>query len=228
MTVETVVSALALPPDCRVDRRVPKTLWPSELREAVETDIAELRWLAVLKPANTGVPAGPEVLELQVIAAALAPAAKPARAAQRLHRAVPYPVVLVLQQQTSIALSLVTGPDDPITCSLDDDQCTADWLATLGLAHQPRATLAAVYAAWVAALEALRAARITGHLDPPAAAPAGAAARRQALADHDRLEREIARLRAQAAKEKQIGRRAEMNLRLQRLQSEFAAARAKL
>lgn len=56
MTVEAVVSALALPPDCRVDRRVPKTLWPPELREAVETDIAELRWLAVLKPANTGVP----------------------------------------------------------------------------------------------------------------------------------------------------------------------------
>jgi hypothetical protein len=50
--------------------------------------------------------------------------------------------------------------------------------------------------------------------------PEQAAARRQALADYERLDGEISRLRGQAVKEKQMARQVEVNLRLQALQAE--------
>jgi hypothetical protein len=40
-----------------------------------------------------------------------------------------------------------------------------------------------------------------------------------ALAEHERLTREIAGLRARAAKEKQLNRRVELNLEIKRLES---------
>jgi len=52
--------------------------------------------------------------------------------------------------------------------------------------------------------------------------------RRIALIEHQRLEAEAARLRAQAGKESQIAKRVDQNLALQRLQVELAAVRARL
>jgi hypothetical protein len=55
-----------------------------------------------------------------------------------------------------------------------------------------------------------------------------AALRRDALQECARLDAEIARLRATAAKEKQMSRRVELNLELKRVEAAQAAARAKL
>ena len=60
---------------------------------------------------------------------------------------------------------------------------------------------------------------------PLAADPAGQEARRQALADHSRLQRDIAALRAQAGKEKQVNRRVELNLEIKRLEAELGRTR---
>ena len=74
---------------------------------------------------------------------------------------------------------------------------------------------------------ALQAARLTGTYQADTT-PEQAAARWQALADCARLENEIDRLRAQAAKEKQLARQVELNLTLKRIQAELAAARRQL
>ena len=58
----------------------------------------------------------------------------------------------------------------------------------------------------------------------------------QGLADHERealracqrLEQEAARLRSQAAKERQIAKQVDLNLALQRLQADLNEARARL
>ena len=62
----------------------------------------------------------------------------------------------------------------------------------------------------------------------PSDSPASAALRREALAACARLEAEIGRLRAAAAREKQMARQVALNLELKRLQGAHAAARAKL
>ena len=52
--------------------------------------------------------------------------------------------------------------------------------------------------------------------------------RQGALQECSRLGREIARLRATAAKEKQMARRVDLNLELKRLEAALAAAHANL
>ena len=74
---------------------------------------------------------------------------------------------------------------------------------------------------------ALHAARVTGAFAVATNAE-HAAVRREALRECTRIEGEIARLRAAAAKEKQIARQVELNLELKRVEAAQAAARANL
>ena len=97
----------------------------------------------------------------------------------------------------------------------------------LALTHQPRATLHALYQGWMDAVQALRAARVTGVFSIPASAME-AADRAAALQEYRRLETRIADLCAAAGKEKQIARQVEMNLELKRLRTDRDAARARL
>lgn len=71
--------------------------------------------------------------------------------------------------------------------------------------------------------EAQSAAQVTGVFQP-AVEPAVADRRRAALADYQRLTREIAVLRARAGRETQLNRRVEMNLELKRLEGALALA----
>src|SRR5262249_32455462 len=72
--------------------------------------IEDLRWVAALKPTTVGVPeykdAVREYLEIAVLSLDLRPAAKSKRLTELVHRAVPYPVVLVSEQQSKISFSL--------------------------------------------------------------------------------------------------------------------------
>lgn len=101
------------------------------------------------------------------------------------------------------------------------------FVQSLAIARQPQASLHALYQGWIECVQALHAARRTGSYQA-AATPEQAAARRQALADCQRLEGEISRLRTQTAKEKQLARQVELNLTLKRIQAELAAAQQQL
>jgi hypothetical protein len=250
MTAADVITALALPPESRVDQRVPKKLLvehgaPTTAdKRQINDGIEELLWIAALKPTTIGVPeyrdATHEVLEMVVLSLALRPEAKTARIVELIHRAIPYPVLLVTEQANTVSLSLASKrlaqneagrmvlDEAPVTCSLDaSTEPAADWLAGLSLAEQPRAHLLALYQGWITCLEAFQAAKITGRV-ALAADPVAQKARRNALADHARLRRDIIGLRAQAEKEKQVNRRVELNLELKRLEAELAEAKEEL
>lgn len=255
-----VVAALCLPDSARVDQRVPKKLLlengaPTASDKRLITDaIEEIQWLAALKPNTIGVPsyrdAQREYLEVTVLGLTLRGTVKPAslaRLAELMHRAVPYPVLLLVQGQ-ALTLSLahkrwaqneagkVVLDGDPVLASLphatEDTAAVEDAIApeierafvqSLSIARQPQTTLHALYQGWMERVWALQAARLTGTYQADTT-PEQAAARWQALADCERLENEIGRLRAQATKEKQLARQVELNLTLKRIQAELAAA----
>ena len=75
--------------------------------------------------------------------------------------------------------------------------------------------------------EAHAAARLTGSFTRAPDATA-AERRRTALAEHDRLTREMTTLRARAGKETQLNRRVELNLQLKQLESRLAAQKMAL
>lgn len=266
MTLDELVVALALPGSCRVDQRVPKKLLiengaPTAADKRLISDaIAEIQWLAALKPTTVGVPEyrdeQREYLEIAVLSVTLRGSVElgdPAQAqpvahrpvntlrlAELVHRAVPYPVLLLLQTPSGLALSLahkrwaqnegdkMVLDGDIVSVELGSD-LTADhpFAQAMALHRQPQANLLAVYGGWVATIQALQAARHTGSFKL-ALTPEQVEARRRALQDCQRLELEAVRLRAQAEKEKQMARQVDLNLALQRVLADLAAARAAL
>ena len=123
MTAQDLIAALDLPDSCRVDQRVPKKLLiengapnASDKRQ-INDGIEDIVWLAALKPNTIGVPEYRddvrEYLEIAVLSVTLkatagimATAAKSARLAELVHRAVPYPMILLLKSEQNLVLSL--------------------------------------------------------------------------------------------------------------------------
>ncbi|CAJ2906097.1 Uncharacterised protein [Burkholderia pseudomallei] len=107
--IDDVVSALALPDRARVDQRVPKKML-AQHGAATATDrrlltdgIEELQWIAALKPGTVAIPEyradGREYLEVAVLGmlvrATHGKTSQLLRLAELVHRAVPYPVLLI-------------------------------------------------------------------------------------------------------------------------------------
>lgn len=248
MNVGDVIAALDLPRSARVDQRVAKKLLvengaatPTDKRH-INEGIEELTWVAALKPHTIGVPAFRddirEYLEIAVLTLDLRPDAKSARLVELVHRAIPYPLLLVSAKAASLAISAAhkrQAQNEAGKVVLDQTVVVAEVpvngdggsLPPLGLLSQPRTNLWTLYQGWLECLEAVQAAKITGRTTLTSDATA-AAARRTALAEHERLTKQIAAIRSQAERETQVPRRVELNLELKSLEAALAAATAKL
>ena len=251
MTADEAIAALDLPAAARVDRRVPKTLLlehgaPTAAdKRSINAGIEQILWVAALKPTTIGVAAYRddvrEYLEIAVIRVGLRAGAKPPRLIELLHRAVPYPVFALTELGERVNLSLahkrwsqgeagkavLQGEPVAVDIPRDGDPHGPALVAAMGLGRQPRVSLLALYQGWVDVLLALEAARRTGRFEIPEVAERRAA-RREALRDCARLEAEMARLRAAAAKEKQMARQVELNLELKCAEAARAVALAQL
>jgi len=250
MKASLLLDALDLPASAMVDKRVPKSMLhehgaPTAAdRRQINEGIEHLVWVAALKPTTIGVAEFRdelrEVLEIAVLQLTLRAAAKGGRLIELVHRAVPYPVLLIADQCSNASLSLAQKrwsqaeagktvlEGDVVTVEWDAEQDDERWPAfrkALGLCQQPRTNLEALYQGWIDTLLALEAARVTGAFSVPTN-PEQSGLRRKALQECTRLAREISRLRATAAKEKQMARRVDLNLELKRLEAAQAAAHA--
>jgi len=252
MSASAIIAALALPPEARVDERVPKKMLVEQSdptaadRRQILQRIDELLWLAALKPSNIGVAEYRDqarvYLEIAVLTVALRPTVRAPRLTELIYRAIPYPVVLVTSQGGEVSLSLahkrfsqneagatvldgavIASPPIGTHATTASERLEIRFLESLPLAAQPRVHLCAVYQGWVERVEALQAARITGRF-VLAANSEVAADRRTALVEYDRIQREITSLRAHAEKETQINRRVDLNLEIRRLEGELAVA----
>ncbi len=261
MNLTDIVNALCLPDGARVDQRVPKKLLlengaPTAADKRLIADtIEEIQWVAALKPNTIGVPDYRdelrEYLEIAVLAVTLRSQpvqdkikpANAARLAELMHRAVPYPVLLLLYSGQSMTLSLahkrwaqnetskVVLDGDMVSMSLPEDAPSLDALPAffqaITLTCQPRSSLFALYQGWMDSVQALLAAKLTG-MFKAAEGPEQATIRRHALQECARLELEATRLRTLATKEKQLARQVELNIALKRVLVQLAAAREQL
>jgi hypothetical protein len=245
LAVAPVIAALALPAESQVEQRVPKKMLleqdapTSADRRAIRDGIESILWVAALKPTNVGVPAYRddmrEYLEIAVLTLTLRGNTKGARIAELIHRAIPYPVVLVTESGGGCMVSLAHkrwSQGEAGKVVIEDVQCTppfqpdepseteAAFFASLVVAGLPRANLFVLYQGWIDRVLGLTAAGITGHFAlPGAAAPAGAVV--EDVEAHRVLERELIALRARASKERQINRRVELNLEINRREAEM-------
>jgi hypothetical protein len=248
---DAIVVSLALPVSCRVDQRVPKKMLAEHSgattadRRLLIEGIAEAHWLAALKPTTMAVPAWQdevrEYLELAVLTVELranhAQGAQRRRLSELVHRAVPYPVLLLVLTSDVVELSLahkraaqneagrIVLDGEMVSLILGEEQPVPEGLLTaLATDRQPFQHLMAFYQGWIDTVIAAHAARVTGRF-VAATTPAHAASRLFALREYQRLEQEASRLRALAAKEHQIAKRVEYNLALQKVQARLLAAK---
>ena len=115
MNTSDLLAALDLPAGSRVDQRVPKKLLlengaPTTADKRLINDgIEELLWIAALKPTTISVPEYRddvrEYLEIAVLRLSLRAEAKATRLVELVHRAVPYPLLLLTEQGERTGLS---------------------------------------------------------------------------------------------------------------------------
>lgn len=251
MTGDEIITALDLPAAARVDRRVPKSLLlergavTAADKRRISVGIEQIHWVAALKPTTIGVTAHRdevrEYLEIAVLRLALRPDAVVSRLIELLHRAVPYPVLALTELGDCLNLSLAHkrwSQGEAQKSVLDGEMVSTDipqkkdphgsaFSAAMALGQQPRVSLLALYQGWIDTVLALQAARLTGSF-VMLPTTESRVARTDALRECNRLEAEGARLRAAAAREKQMHRQVKLNLELKRIEAAWAAALARL
>lgn len=247
MTAAAVIAALNLPAVARVDQRVPKKLLlengaPTAAdKRLINESIEAIQWLAVLKPATCGVPEFRnelrEYLEIAVLHVTLREPGKDARLIELLHRAVPYPVLLLVERGSSVSVSLahkrhalkeadkvvLEGGSVAVGLPAEDRSIHTAFLQAMDLARQPRSTLYALYQGWQDTVLALQAALLTGAFTLLDSAER-AQQRREALHVSIALQGQIDSLRGAAAKASQMARQVELNLQIRKLESELKQA----
>lgn len=248
-SILAIIDALGLPPEARVDARVPKKLLveqgapTSADKRAIQDGIDELQWLAALKPNTVAIPAfkdeNHDYSEIAIMTADFRPEARAARLTELIHRAIPYPVLLITTGSAGVAVSVapkraaqnegdkvvvervvIAGNIDP----RDQPGPERAFLESLVLERQPSRDLSTVYDGWLARIEALVAARLSGSYVVKDDS-GDIDRRRAALEEHSRLAREVAQLRTQAARAKQISQRVDLNQKIKAI--EAAIDRAK-
>ena len=243
-----LVDALALPPASRVSHRVPKKRLvehgapTASDRKLIESSIEELHWVAALKPSTTGIlPFKDETHdygEIIVFAATLRNDARISRIVELIHRAVPYVLVLCIRYRGTSRLALAHKRASQASAGaivVEDIRCTAaiddtfhpgvakEFICSLAFSEQPSGSLFELYQGWLDRVVALEVAALTGAFNLTRTKDRYTA-RRRALAEYCRIEREIGLLRAQAGRESQIARRVDLNLAINRLVAELAIA----
>lgn len=240
--VDRIISALDLPLRARVDARVPKNMLVEQGaptaadKRAIQVGIDEMQWVATLKPNTVAIPAftdeSHDYSEIAIIAAAFRLEARGARLTELIHRAIPYPVLLITTGSAGVAVSVApkraaqnegdkvvverivfAGNIDPSAPPVAEQA----FLESLALERQPSRDLSTVYDGWLARIEALAAARLSGSY--VVSDESGLIDRRRAALDeHSRLAREVARLRTQAARAKQISQRVDLNQKIKAIE----------
>lgn len=197
-----------------------------------------------------------EYLEIAVLSMRCRAEARSNRITELIHRSIPYPVLLVSIKESDVeqteknisrSASALGSPllnvsmadkrfsqsdaqsmvlEDGVTeVQIEADSRLEAFASAMNLGKQPRDSLLRLYHGWAAVLDAYRASRITGAFDQNSLSREE---RRSAIAEFERIEREISILRNQAAKEKQINRRVELNLDVKRMEAQRDAVRKQL
>jgi len=251
VNADEILAALDLPAASLVDRRVPKKLLlengtPTAAdKRHINDGVDELLWVAALKPTTAAVPEFRDevrqYLEIAVLRLTLRLGARAGRLLELVHRAVPYPVLLLTDAERP-GMSLAHkrwSQGEANRTVLDGEVVAVEWddvgdgphrpafCYALAIGRQSRASLYTLYQGWMDTMLALEAARRTGVFETRGSTEQ-AAERRAALQECARCEAEIVRLRAVAAKEKQLPRQVALNLELKRVETALAAARARL
>ena len=243
---------LDIPDSCRLGKRVFKKLFEENAdlrvadRKALRDDLDSVTWAYTLKPSTIQIQpyedAEREYLEIALLQADLKARKRVGRLAEIIHRAIPYPVILIFAHQTAAVISLAHKRFSQAEkgAIVADDFLATGWidlaepnphqqafLASLRVADLPQTHFYALYAGLADRLIALDCADMSGEyrVEP---IPERRAKRRENLAVAQALTLRIGGLKTQIRKETQFNRQVELNTLIKQLERQLATLTAEL
>lgn len=232
--IDAFLSSLGIPEACLLDKPVYKKMFldHAELdqtdKKALSEDVERIRWQYTLKPDTINIApfqdSEREYLEVAVLSVELMTPARLNRIAAFMHRAIPYPLILVFEHAGKIAFGVAEKRINQADKSklviaerwqtqwIDAQNPSAaqkGFLEAIQLHRLPATNFYALYEAFQAQVIELVAAERTGEFAP---APIAASKEHAAiLGEIDALEREIAELRTALKREHQMGGKITLN-----------------
>jgi len=257
VSLTVVLDALALPANTKVEQRIPKKLLVEQGastaadKRQIQDGIEVLQWVATLKPTNIAVPiycdVEREYLEIAVLTVVFRQSAKVARLTELIHRAIPYPVLLVSlchdgdAENVSVSVAHKRFSQNEVGKFVVDEILTTTpmrldrvqpavtkaFLDSLALSKLPSGNLFMLYQGWVDRIVGLAAADVTGFFALPET-PEETQRMRESIAKHFQILDEVSALRSQAVKEKQMNRLVELNFQIKRLELQLTVNKSVL
>ena len=240
---EQLYTAMGIPDDCRLGKRIFKKLFHenSQLgatdKKAFKDDINKVIWMFKLEPNSVSIPAFTnderEYLEVAVLQVDCKTQKRSGRIAQIIHRAIPYPLMIVFSYESSILISLSHKrfSQSEKGAIVADEFHNSDWfdlrcptqvqtsfLDSLKLQLLPHTNLFAFYSSVVDRMTALECSRLTGTWSLKENREDYALCRKS-MAKCRELEMEISGLRTEFKKEEQVSRRVELNVKIKELEA---------
>jgi hypothetical protein len=238
---EQLYEAFAFPSSCALGKRVFKKLFlengdlTAADKRALTDAVGNVTWQFTLKPAT--IPVQPfrdderEYDEIAVLEVELSDRRLASRVAELVHRAIPYPVLLVFTDNEGSSLSVaakrlsraerasIVVEDFEFTRWLDGaarSREESEFVASLRIGDMPHTHFRAMYEACVQRVVALACADLTERFDVAADRPY--ADRRADLAACRALQRQIQSLRGMVHAETSFARQVELNTQIKTLE----------
>ena len=249
---DPIYKYLALPESCFLGKRVYKNLFLKNAqlgaadKKAFDQHVDFILWQYTLKPATVPITVyhddQREYLEIAVLQANLHQVDRQPRIAEAIHRAIPYPLLLVLACDSRAAVSVAgkrfsqsdksqivaeellstewLNPDTTITLE-------NDFLNSLKFTMLPQTNFYTLYCGYIERIIAHQCAKFTGQytLGTPGT---DWQTRRVQLAKCRRIEENISQLRRDLKAETQFNRQVELNMRIKGIEKTLAAAAGRL
>ena len=243
--IDILYEKMGLPDSCHLGTRIYKKLFHENAKlgatdkRAFREDIETITWEYTLK--SSAIPIRPfiddehEYVEIAIIQVNLKSQNRTGRITEIIHRAIPYPLVVVLAYETTFQLSLATKRFSQAErgAIVVDEFLATDWidlasmtavqvsfLDSLAVSSLPHTDFRAFYYALVDRVIALDCATRTGSFVLETAVDRSET-RRRALAACRDLESLIAEERTALKKETQFNRQVERNVRIKQMEKEL-------
>jgi hypothetical protein len=239
LTLETCIELFKIPINCYVGKKVHKKLFydnaklSSADKKAFQEHLDIVTWMYALKQENTSfkayVDGEREYCEISILLILLKQSGNAERIINLIHRAIPYPLLLICGYQDAVMFSIATKRFSLVEKGIIivEEELNSGWisLVTLGkdelffiksLAVDSKMyiTFLDLYLGWEASLIALACSRHTGQFKIN---DFNTKARKEVLEQCFALQDEISCLRSSIKKETQINKKVEINARINAL-----------
>lgn len=240
--IEMLYDQMAIPETCQLGKRVYKKQFVENAtmsaadKKIFTDDVETIYWQYTLKPTTIPIQAYEdaerEYLELNVLQVNLRAGRRYKRLAKLIHRAIPYPMLLLFQWQEQTALTMADkrinrADSDKIVVETVVDTGwlalakptppQADFLADFRIPNFSYQNFYAFHEDMMRRIVALNNAVYTGRYTPNKGRPLPVEEQVQKLAQLEKLKKEQAELRNKLKKEKNLGTQVDLNIRIKQI-----------